>query len=68
MPPWAKRSAGAQAQERGISSTRSAPERTAASARACLGSSAKSPRWTKFPLMAQITGVSSPRRARSRRS
>ena len=67
-PPCAKRSAGAAAQESGSSSTRSAPERTAASARACLGSRAKSPRWTKFPLMAQTTAVSAPRSSRTRRS
>ena len=39
--------------------------RTAASARACVRMTAKSPRWTKLPLMAQTTAVSAPRRRRS---
>ena len=64
-PPRANRSAGDAAQGRGSSSTRSAPLRTAAAARARRRTRAKSPRWTKSPLMAQTTAASSPSRRRT---
>ena len=54
-PPRANVSAGDMAQTVGSSTTRSAPQRTAISARARLSSAAKLPRWVKLPLMAQIT-------------
>ena len=60
MPPRATPSAELTAHGRGSSSTRSAPLRTAASARACRRTRAKSPRWTKSPLMAQMIAVSPP--------
>ena len=52
----AKASAGAMAQRVGSSSTRSAPQRTAISARENLLREATPPRWTKLPLSAQTTG------------
>ena len=64
-PPRAKPSADEMAHGSGSSRTRSAPPRTAASARACARSMAKSPRWTKSPLIAHTTAVSSPKRRRS---
>ena len=62
--PWAKRSAPAAAHGVGSSSTRSTPPTRAISARLCLFTRAKSPRWTKFPLMQATTAVSAPRRRR----
>ena len=64
-PPSANRSAEDTAQGRGSSSTRSAPLSTAAFARAWRRTNAKSPRWTKFPLMTQTTAVSGPSRRRT---
>ena len=64
-PPRAKPSADEIAQGSGSSSTRSAPPRSAASARRCFSAMAKSPRWTKLPLMAHTTAVSAPKRSRS---
>ena len=61
-PPSANRSAEAMAHGVGSSSTRSAPQRTAISARACLCATAASPRWTKLPLMAHTRGASYCRR------
>ena len=52
--------AEATAQGRGSSSTRSAPLSTAARARACRRTRAKSPRCTNSPLITQIMAVSSP--------
>ena len=63
-PPAANPSAEDTAQGRGSSSTRSAPLSTAALARACLRSRAKSPRCTKFPLITQTMAVSGPSAAR----
>ena len=54
-PPSANRSAVAMAHSTGSSSTRSAPHRTAISARAALDTAAKLPRWVKLPLMAHTT-------------
>ena len=55
-------SAEAMAHGVGSSSTRSAPQRTAISPRACLRATAASPRWTKLPLMAHTRGASYCRR------
>ena len=59
------RAAVAADQGVGSSSTRSTPPARAASARGCLARMAKSPRWTKFPLMQATTAVSAPRRRRT---
>ena len=65
-PPRAKPSADEMAHGSGSSRTKSAPPRTAASARACARSMAKSPRWTKSPLIAHTTAhSSSPARRRN---
>ena len=64
-PPSANRSAEDTAQGSPSSITRSAPERTAASARAYLPTRAKSPLCTKSPLITQITPHSGPKRRRT---
>ena len=56
-PPRAKDSAEDTAHWTGNSTTRSAPHRSAISARAYLLTMAASPRWVKGPLMAQTTGA-----------
>ena len=58
--PSAKPSAEERTHGSGSSTTRSAPLRQAASARAYLENTAASPRWTKSPLMTATTVVSSP--------
>ena len=62
-PPCANRSAVDMAHTVGSSSTRSAPQHTAISARASLSATAKPPRWVKLPLMAQTTASAPPPRA-----
>ena len=55
-PPSANFSAVAMAQGVGSSATRSAPHRTAISARTNFSAQAGPPRWVKLPLMAHTTG------------
>ena len=62
-PPCANRSAVDMAHTVGASSTRSAPQSTAISARDSLSVTAKPPRWVKFPLRAQTTASAPARRA-----